>query len=219
MKGAFDNLKGIGKPLQKDVAAANPFISAEDYLLNAYVQRNGATPPWVELQQGMDRFSYKIRFIFTLRSELDASVNTFREILQSAWIRRATRMLSASYNYDPVYLSSLTEEKLSQMRDSEWEHKERAYHEHAVAEINSQVRRYNGLAPYSVRRGLHTVEGELARCYAKSGRLILDALKTDPKSAVHGNSKTYTSELGGRSNEMPTLWYQLVQAMRSLFRL
>jgi DnaJ homolog subfamily C member 28 len=219
MKGAFDNLKGIGKPLQKDVAADNPFISAEDYLLNAYVQRNGATPPWVELQQGMNRFNHKIRFMFTLRSELDASVNTLREILQNAWIRRATRMLSASYNYDPVYLSSLTEAKLSQMRDSEWENKERAYHEHAVAELNSQVRRYNGLAPYSVRRGLHTVEGELARCYAKSGRLIFDALKTDPKSAVHGNSKTSTSELGGQSNEMSTLWYQLVLAMRSLFRL
>ena len=52
-RGAFDNLKGAGKPLQKEVAENNPFISSEEYLLNAYVQRNGATPPWVELQQGM----------------------------------------------------------------------------------------------------------------------------------------------------------------------
>jgi hypothetical protein len=219
MKGTFDNLKGSGKPLQKDVAAENPFISAEDYLLNAYVKRNGATPPWVELQQGIKEFDLEAWFLLTLHSELDVSVNTFRGILQNAWIRRATRTLSASYSYDLVYLSTLTAEKLSQMRDPEWENKERAYHEHAVAELNSQVRRYNGLAPYSVRRGLHTVEGELARCYANSGRHILDALKADPKSTKFRNSKTYNSALGGQSDEMPTLWSQLVQAMRSLFRM
>jgi len=127
-------------------------------------------------------------------------------------------MLSASHNYDPAYLSSLTAEKLSQVRDSEWEHKERSYHEHAIAELNSQVRRYNGLAPYSVRRGLYTVKGELSRCYASSGRHILDALKADPKPAISRNLKTYSAEFGGQLNEIPTIWAQLVQAIRSLFR-
>lgn len=150
--------------------------------------------------------------------ELDSQVQTFRNILQTAWIRRATRILNVSYNYDPSYLSTLTAEDLSQMKDSDWEKKERSYHEHAVAELNSLVRRYNGIAPYPVRRGLYTVEDELIRCYACSGHHILDALKAAPKSTVSGNYETHSSDSGRHSNELPTLWSQLVQAMCSLFR-
>lgn len=104
------------------------------------------------------------------------------------------------------------------MRDAEWEQKERGYHEHAIAELNSQVRRYNGIAPPSVRRGLFTVEGELTRCYANCGQYILDALKADPNPVGYSNYNTYPSGSGGQSGETPTLWQQLVQAIRTLFR-
>ena len=30
----------------------NPFIAREEFLMNRIVQRNGAAPPWVELQAG-----------------------------------------------------------------------------------------------------------------------------------------------------------------------
>lgn len=30
----------------------NPFIEREEFLMNRIVQRNGAAPPWVELQAG-----------------------------------------------------------------------------------------------------------------------------------------------------------------------
>lgn len=30
----------------------NPFIGREEFLMNRIVQRNGAVPPWVELQAG-----------------------------------------------------------------------------------------------------------------------------------------------------------------------
>lgn len=30
----------------------NPFIGREEFLMNRIVQRNGAAPPWVELQAG-----------------------------------------------------------------------------------------------------------------------------------------------------------------------
>lgn len=199
-RGAFDNLKGFGKPIEKDPADNNPFIDAEEALLNSWVRRNGASPPWVELQH-----------------DLDSSVQTFRDILQTAWIRRAVRMLNQSGNYDPSYLATATPESLSLLRDVEWEQKERAYHEHAIAELNSQVRRYNGLAPYSVRRGLFTVESELARCYSNCGQHILDALKASPDSAVSSKYKTYSSGSSGQSSEAPTVWQQVVQAMRTLF--
>lgn len=50
--GAFKNLKGRGKPAEQDIAEHNPFISGEEFLVNRMVQRNGAAPPWVELQRG-----------------------------------------------------------------------------------------------------------------------------------------------------------------------
>ena len=34
----------------------NPFVSREEFLMNRIVQRNGAAPPWVELQAGKLRF-------------------------------------------------------------------------------------------------------------------------------------------------------------------
>ena len=30
----------------------NPFIAREEFLMNRIVQRNGAAPPWVEIQGG-----------------------------------------------------------------------------------------------------------------------------------------------------------------------
>lgn len=40
----------------------------------------------------------------------------------------------------------------------------RSYHTFSVNSINSTVRRYNVVAPYSARRGLHSVNAELAAC-------------------------------------------------------
>ena len=36
----------------------NPFIGREEFLMNRIVQRNGAAPPWVELQAGKLSHSY-----------------------------------------------------------------------------------------------------------------------------------------------------------------
>lgn len=36
----------------RDNEQANPFIPREEFLMNRIVQRQGAAPPWVELQQG-----------------------------------------------------------------------------------------------------------------------------------------------------------------------
>ncbi|CAG8767673.1 4204_t:CDS:2, partial [Acaulospora colombiana] len=90
-------------------------------------------------------------------------------------------------------------EGLSLMRDREWEEKEKSYHEHAIAELNTLVRRYNGIAPYAVRRGLHTREVELARCYETSGERILSELRAGQSqrttsSSVYPQARTSMEE-------------------------
>ena len=53
MQGQFTVLSGRGKPLVRQVDESNPFIAREEFLMNRVIQRNGAAPPWVELQAGM----------------------------------------------------------------------------------------------------------------------------------------------------------------------
>ena len=50
-------MKGRGRPLKELVEEKNPFIAREEFLMNRIVQKNGAAPPWVEIQGGeMDSF-------------------------------------------------------------------------------------------------------------------------------------------------------------------
>ena len=51
-KGVFNGVKGRGKPLVRMQEESNPFIAREEFLMNRIVQRNGAAPPWVEVQAG-----------------------------------------------------------------------------------------------------------------------------------------------------------------------
>lgn len=52
LEGQFRNIKGRGKPMQTLTEEKNPFIAREEFLMNRIVQRNGAAPPWVEIQGG-----------------------------------------------------------------------------------------------------------------------------------------------------------------------
>ena len=58
------------------------------------------------------------------------------------------------------------------LRDPEWEKRERSYHEAALDEINSLVRKHNAMAPYIARRALHTLDIELERTYKESAKEI-----------------------------------------------
>ena len=55
-QGRFDNIRGRGRPMAIGNDERNPFIGREEFLMNRIVQRNGAVPPWVELQAGKIRF-------------------------------------------------------------------------------------------------------------------------------------------------------------------
>jgi hypothetical protein len=52
-EGRFDRIQGRGQPLKQVVEERNPFIAREEFLMNRIVQRQGAAPAWVEIQQGM----------------------------------------------------------------------------------------------------------------------------------------------------------------------
>ena len=58
------------------------------------------------------------------------------------------------------------------LRDPEWEERERSYHEGALDEVNSLVRKHNAMAPYIARRALYTLSIELKRTYKESAKEI-----------------------------------------------
>lgn len=62
-------------------------------------------------------------------------------------------------------------------RDAEWVARERKFHEVALADLNNVVRRFNIIAPYAVRRPLHSLEAELARTYRLAQPYIVSELK------------------------------------------
>ncbi|KAF9238797.1 hypothetical protein BU15DRAFT_47243 [Melanogaster broomeanus] len=154
LEGQFDKVKGRGKPIAWPSEERNPFIAREEFLMNRIVQRNGAAPPWVEVQ-----------------IELEAAVNSFREAVRQSWTRRAIRTLTVSQ--PAALLPSLSLSMITSLRDREWEERERSYHDAAIAELNSLVRKYNAVAPYAVRRPYYARDSELAEVYRDCGEEIL----------------------------------------------
>ena len=82
------------------------------------------------------------------------------------------------------------------MRDPEWEERERSYHETALGEVNSLVRKYNAMAPYIARRSLYVRNVELERLYKESAKEIHEALVA--KLSGEGNEMALGS---GRNDE------------------
>ncbi|KAF5371287.1 hypothetical protein D9758_004245 [Tetrapyrgos nigripes] len=157
-RGVFNNLNGRGKPLVTTTEERNPFIAREEFLMNRIVQRHGAAPPWVELQ-----------------SELDTAIKTFRDLLRQSWTRRAIRNLTTLHPPNLLLRFSLTD--IKNLRDAEWEKRERSYHDTAVEEVNALVRKYNGIAPYAVRRAYYMRSVEIEKVYGECAEDILKGIK------------------------------------------
>jgi len=116
--------------------------------MNRTVQRQGAAPVWVEIQ-----------------CELEAAIATFRSVLKQSWVRRAVRMLTLSRRP----LRGLSPADIQALRDGEWEAREGAYHESALAEVNA-------LAPYAVRKAYYIRDVELGRAYEEGAEDIMREL-------------------------------------------
>jgi DnaJ family protein C protein 28 len=50
--GKFAKVTGRGAPLARTAEEHNPFIGREEFLMNRIVRRQGAAPPWIEVQNG-----------------------------------------------------------------------------------------------------------------------------------------------------------------------
>lgn len=112
-------------------------------------------------------------------------MNSFRDVLRQSWTRRAIRTLTMLQ--PAAALPSLSLGSVTSLRDREWEERECSYHDTAVAELNSLVRKYNALAPYSVRRPYHSREAELAKAYQDCGDDILRGI-SERRREIHGRS-------------------------------
>ncbi|KAK0443877.1 uncharacterized protein EV420DRAFT_1622809 [Desarmillaria tabescens] len=175
VSGVFNTVKGRGQPMARTVEESNPFIGREEFLMNRIVQRNGAAPPWVELQ-----------------GELDIAVQSFRELLRQSWIRQTLRNLTT--NHPVSILAQFTVSDVKRHRDPDWEMRERTYHDAAVEEVNALVRKYNGLAPYAVRRPYYNRSVEIGMLYENCADDIVKQLAERVKGGQDGGTPGYRSE-------------------------
>jgi DnaJ homolog subfamily C member 28 len=122
-------------------------------------------------------------------TEVESAARTFREILRQSWQRHAIRILTMAI--PPSELPLVDATRVAALRDSGWEVREKSYHDAALKDINDLVRKYNGLAPYAVRKPYYTRETELARVYAESCKDILEELAARVRnpSASIGSSR------------------------------
>lgn len=118
-------------------------------------------------------------------------------------------------------LQNLTLNEIKSFRDSEWVDREKAYHETAIAELNAHVRKYNGIAPYAVRRAYYTREEEIRRLYDDCAEDILRAIR-DRAQETRLNGGGGSSP--GRDNDPTTVArtdtekLTFLQWLRHLFR-
>ncbi|GAA6000730.1 hypothetical protein JCM10207_004629 [Rhodosporidiobolus poonsookiae] len=154
-EGLFKINKGRGKPLPKDDAESNPFISRSEFLINRILVEQEVSPPWVELQK-----------------ELEGALASFRSELRANWTRRALRIRSSE-----GLTSAVVREILDGWKDPEWEQREKAYHECSLSDLNNLTRKYNVIAPYHVRRPLLTLRSELDQAIASCAPAIAQELK------------------------------------------
>ncbi|WWC67184.1 uncharacterized protein I206_101091 [Kwoniella pini CBS 10737] len=139
--GFFKITNGKGKPIPRDPEASNPHLETGELLMNRIVKRQGALPPWIELQHS-----------------LDSTVNAFRTTLLTTYTTHLVRNVISSNALLPLPpLHSVPSS------DEMWEAREFKFHQENIKQINDLVRRMNAQAPSPARRNLYTLEAELSK--------------------------------------------------------
>ncbi|KAG2216766.1 hypothetical protein INT45_005880 [Circinella minor] len=136
-EGHFDNLSGRGQPIPVDVNENNPFVDRTEYFLNRIVQRQGAAPPWIMMQQ-----------------EVDTETTKFRTDLE-----RSLRLYVTGADSQQITTSSMV------LR--EWRHNNQGYFTKLVESLNGRLRSYNVMCPASVRKTRLDLEDELQDIYRR----------------------------------------------------
>jgi len=107
-----------------------------------------------------------------------------------------------SLSRPPSALAALVLSDIASIRDTEWEARERAYHDTAIEELNSLVRRYNGVAPYPVRKPYHDRKTELDRVYQESAEAIMKGLEERIQSMASGSVLIGGGNFGGGEDDL-----------------
>ena len=175
-----------GRPIPRDYNETNPYLQREEFVLNRMIQRQGAMPPWVQLNNDMQR---DILFL--------------RQRVQHAWICRALKNLDEtnawrdlapvgvqwhaksndadndlpSFRIEPRNeAEQRTLEWVRAFRDAAWIRQESTYHEAAVHQLNQVIRAYNHVAPASARKILYTKPAFLASAIERAYPLLVEAV-------------------------------------------
>lgn len=131
-RGEFNDLPGRGKPIEQDPLINNPFVDRTEYFLNRIIQRNGAAPPWVIMQQ-----------------EVDTEVSTFRSQMKSA-VKRCTEEMTEQRAF--INKPSLLKQ---------FNRLENSFFDKEINRINMRVRSYNVMCPEPVRKPLLKLDEEV----------------------------------------------------------
>ncbi|BEJ15195.1 hypothetical protein CspHIS471_0409620 [Cutaneotrichosporon sp. HIS471] len=140
-KGFFKNLKGTGKPIERDPSEMNPLLGLSEVYINRIIKRQGALPPWIELQ-----------------NNLNASQAAFRSLLLESYTKHMVRSILAS---NPIDLLPTYEQIPG--RDEAFEARHEKFHIENVRQLNDTLGKMNAQAPMPSRRGLILLEAELDR--------------------------------------------------------
>lgn len=182
-KGTFSKNSLHGKPIPYDHHEGNGHLRREEFFLNRMVQRQGAAPPWVELNK-----------------EMTAEEQALRQRILTSWITRALYRLESANDWRrmepirvawapsaqgsdiPQYTLGATtdaQQRLAEwaaaFRDGTWVKEQSAYHTEAVHQLNQIIRRYNHIAPSTARRLLYTKTQFLQDTLDRAYPLLLEA--------------------------------------------
>ncbi|ORX41269.1 ABC1 family-domain-containing protein [Kockovaella imperatae] len=139
--GFFNVTQGRGKPIPRDPNAGNPHLELGELMMNRIIKKQGALPPWIELQ-----------------NNLDQALNAFRQTLLTTYANHVIRSVISTHSLHP-----LPPYHVMPSRDEAWEAREHKFHAENIKQINDLVRKMNTLAPSPARRHLVTLEYELDR--------------------------------------------------------
>ena len=129
---------------------------------NRIIKKQGALPPWIELQHSLDN-----------------AHNAFRQTLLTTYTTHIVRALVSTRSLHP-----LPPLETIPIRDEAWEAREHKFHAENIRQINDLVRRMNSLAPAPARRHLVTLEGELTRVRGDMLRMeVWEGIKQRAKEA------------------------------------
>jgi DnaJ homolog subfamily C member 28 len=109
-------------------------------------------------------------------------LNAFRQILIQSWVRHVKRKLSTE---SPGTFSNDRYESAVLSRDRQWELRENSFHITALEEVNTLIRNYNNVAPYTVRKTYIDLQSELERAYRDSQQLIREEISSRRIAALN----------------------------------